>query len=203
MKIDTNLIIKRYDSNLEKYSLLVKTVDNLLRESIARERKKIHSVTNRIKEIDSLLDKMRRKKILNPFGDMHDLVGFRVVCLFLSDLDELKNLFKAEFDIFGEDDKINDQELNIFGYMSVHLKARLKPSSVSVSVDSEIIKMPFEIQIRTIAQEAWASISHYLDYKKENDMPDDLKRDFYALSGLFYVADTHFSILKQEQLNKL
>jgi hypothetical protein len=26
-----------------------------------------------------------------------------------------------------------------------------------------------------------------------------LRRDFYALSGLFYVADTHFTILRKEQ----
>lgn len=204
MKIDTNAIIKQYDSNLDKYKLLVKTVDDILRLSITRKRIKIHSVTNRIKEINSLLDKMRRKKILNPFDEIHDLVGFRVVCLFLSDLNELKNLFKTEFEIFAEDDKIKDKELNIFGYMSVHLKARLKPSDFfKASTDSAIINMPFEIQIRTIAQEAWASISHYLDYKKENDISDDLKRDFHALSGLFYVADTHFGILKQEQIKQI
>ncbi|MBI4489516.1 MAG: hypothetical protein HY694_10565 [Deltaproteobacteria bacterium] len=58
--------------------------------------------------------------------------------------------------------------------------------------------VPFEIQIRTIAQDAWASISHYLDYKKESDIPAQLRRDFYALSGLFYVADRHFAMLKKE-----
>lgn len=45
---------------------------------------------------------------------------------------------------------------------------------------------------------AWASISHYLGYKKESDIPAELRRDFNALSGLFYVADTHFAMLKQE-----
>ncbi|GBD98205.1 GTP pyrophosphokinase YjbM [bacterium BMS3Abin07] len=204
MKIDTKSIIKQYDSNLEKYKVLVKTVDLLLRTSIAKKRIKIHSVTNRIKEVDSLLDKMRRKKIPDPFDEIHDLVGFRVVCLFLSDLDELKNLFKAEFDVFDEDDKIKDEELNIFGYMSVHLKARLKPSDFfEISIDKTILNLPFEIQIITIAQEAWASISHYLDYKKDSDFSDNLKRDFHALSGLFYVADTHFGMLKQEQRKQI
>jgi putative GTP pyrophosphokinase len=200
MKIDTKAIIKQYDSNLDKYNSLINTVDRILKKSIAKKGIKIHSALHRIKEIDSLLDKMRRKKIDNPFDRVHDIVGFRVVCLFLSDLDELKNLFTNEFDVFDKDDKIKDEELNIFGYMSVHLKARLKhPDSSKVSIDSELINMPFEIQIRTIAQEAWASISHHLDYKKDSDISDNLKRDFHALSGLFYVADTHFGMLKQEQ----
>jgi putative GTP pyrophosphokinase len=33
-----------------------------------------------------------------------------------------------------------------------------------------------------------------LDYKSEQDIPTDLKRDFHALSGLFYVADKHFEM---------
>lgn len=37
-------------------------------------------------------------------------------------------------------------------------------------------------------------MSHYLEYKSETDVPSDLRRDFYALSGLFYVADKHFEM---------
>jgi putative GTP pyrophosphokinase len=52
----------------------------------------------------------------------------------------------------------------------------------------------FEIQVRTLAMDAWSTISHYLDYKTKADIPKELRRDFYALSGLFYVADTHFEM---------
>ena len=120
-------------------------------------------------------------------------MGFRVVCLFLSDLKEIEQIICQEFEVFEKDDKVNDTELNIFGYMSLHLKAYSHFSADDVS------KMSFEIQVRTIAQDAWASISHYLDYKKESAIPKQLKRDFHALSGLFYVADTHFSLLQKEQ----
>ena len=41
---------------------------------------------------------------------------------------------------------------------------------------------------------AWSIISHYLDYKTPNAVPSELKRDFNALSGLFYVADQHFEM---------
>ena len=42
--------------------------------------------------------------------------------------------------------------------------------------------------------DAWANVSHYLDYKSERDVPSELRRDFFALSGLFYVADKHFEM---------
>lgn len=85
-----------------------------------------------------------------------------------------------------------------FGYMAFHLTAKLKDSQVDHTLD-EVKSVPFEVQIRTIAQDAWASISHYLDYKKESEIPARLRRDFHALSGLFYVADVHFAFLTEEK----
>lgn len=197
MKIDTDLIVKEYEANLHIYKNLAELVHYALAKKIKGI--KTHSIGHRIKDIGSLLDKVRRKNIEKPFEQIHDLVGFRIVCLFLSDLEEIQEIICKEFEVFDEDDKVNDTELNIFGYMSLHLKANLKPSFES-PYGEEIKNIPFEIQVRTIAQDAWASISHYFDYKKKSVIPDQLKRDFHALSGLFYVADTHFSFIREEQL---
>lgn len=197
MKIDTDSIIKKYKANFDIYKNLVELVHYALAKKINGI--KIHSIVYRIKNISSLLDKVRRKNIEKPFEQIHDMVGFRIVCLFLSDLEEIKKIIRKEFEVFDEDDKVNDTELNIFGYMSLHLKANLKPSFES-PYGEEIKNISFEIQVRTIAQDAWASISHHLDYKKKSVIPDQLKRDFHALSGLFYVADTHFSFIREEQL---
>jgi hypothetical protein len=46
--------------------------------------------------------------------------------------------------------------------------------------------------------DAWATASHYLDYKSDVGVPISLRKDFYALSGLFYVADTHFEVFYRE-----
>lgn len=198
MKIDTDSIIKEYEANSQVYKKLAEMVHYELSKRIKGI--KTHSISFRIKEVSSLLDKVRRKNIEKPFEQIHDLVGFRIVCLFLSDLEEIKKIICKEFEVFEKDDKVNDIELNIFGYMSLHLKAKLK-SSFESPYGEDIKKIPFEIQIRTIAQDAWASISHYLDYKKESVIPNQLKRDFHALCGLFYVADTHFSFIRNKQLS--
>lgn len=197
MKIDTKLIIEEYDNNEKAYKELENIVGIELHKIINNSKIKIHSVSHRIKGIDSILDKARRQKLTNPFEEIHDIVGFRVVCLFLSDLNEIRNGIDKGFNIIDEDDKIHDDKLNIFGYMSLHIKAKLKPSQIIQ--DSVIKNLPFELQIRTIAQDAWASISHHLDYKNDSTFSKELERDFYALSGLFYVADTHFSIIKNNQ----
>jgi ppGpp synthetase/RelA/SpoT-type nucleotidyltranferase len=200
MKISTDSIIREYDRKSKKYVELEKSVEYILTKGISDDNIKIHSIIHRIKSVNSFLDKMRKNNIEKPFEEICDIVGFRVVCLFISDLEKIRNIVLKYFDVFDEDDKVNDTELGVFGYMSIHLKARLKKTGESLSGD-EICNVPFEVQIRTIAQDAWASISHHLDYKGMNKIPDKLKRDFYALSGLFYVADTHFLMLNKEKIN--
>jgi ppGpp synthetase/RelA/SpoT-type nucleotidyltranferase len=201
MKIDSASILEEYTANQQKYNALAERVSFLLYKSIEGNRLKIHSLTHRIKEIGSIIDKMRRKNIANPFLEMHDIVGFRVVCLFLADLEPVRDIIRTDFDVFDEDNKIDDQELDTFGYMSLHIKAKLKPSAEEAQ-NCQIMEIPFEIQVRTIAQDAWASISHHIDYKTKSTMSRRLKRDFNALSGLFYVADTHFALIKQHILEQ-
>jgi len=184
-----------YDSKIELFNQLINTVKFCISQEIQNHKIKIHSFNHRIKGFDSFVDKIRRKGIKEPFQEIMDVVGLRIVCLFHSDVKNIGAIVKKNFEIIEEDDKINSEDVNIFGYMSLKYKAKLK----DVQSDYKDIKdIPFEIQIITIAQDAWASISHYLDYKNESKIPLHLKRDFYALSGLFYVADTHFEILKQE-----
>ncbi|HAX99042.1 MAG TPA: hypothetical protein DCY12_09210 [Candidatus Atribacteria bacterium] len=192
MKIDKDSIKKEYEDNLDNYKKLAELVHYELVRKIKPI--KIQPIVWRIKDLGSLLDKVRRRKIEKPFEQIHDIVGLRVICLFRPDIEKIKSIICEEFEVFQEDDKASEMEPNMFGYMDLHLKAKLKSSFESP--DGEKVKqIPFEIQVRTITQDAWASISHYLDYKKESLIPEQLKKDFYALSGLFYVADTHFSFI--------
>ena len=49
--------------------------------------------------------------------------------------------------------------------------------------------------------DAWANISHYLSYKGNASIPEHLRRDFHALSGLFYVGDKHFELFYGEAVS--
>lgn len=133
--------------------------------------------------------------------EIRDIVGLRIICLFVSDITEIVKLVKANFDVIHEDNKLMGSEISSFGYFSVHFVCKLKKEYKGPRYDS-IKDIIFEIQVRTISMDAWANISHYLDYKSEIEVPKELKKDFFALSGLFYVADTHFEMFfknKKEQ----
>ena len=99
------------------------------------------------------------------------------------------------------DVKTTGSKENEFGYMSDHYIVKLGKECSGPRYD-EIKQLKCEIQVRTILMDAWDSVSHHLDYKQEIDIPSQFRRDFYALSGLFYVADSHFEILR-DSITKL
>jgi putative GTP pyrophosphokinase len=165
----------------------------ILEGSVREKEIKTHSIQTRIKEFGSFLDKVKRKETDTPFDNITDIVGLRVVCLFLSDIPRVGDLIREKFDVVSEDDKIQGAEVSSFGYMSIHYIAKMRKEYKGPRYD-KIAGMPFEIQVRTILMDAWSNVSHYLDYKSDIDVPTSLRRDFYALSGLFYIADSHFEL---------
>ena len=132
-------------------------------------------------------------KFNNPTRDIQDMVGLRVVCLYLSDIQQILMIVKDIFDFVREADMVSGANVSSFGYMSHHVIVQMKSSYKGPRYDILAGRF-FEIQIRTILMDAWANVSHHLQYKSDSDVPKSLLRDFHALSGLFYVADTHFEM---------
>jgi len=184
--------LEGYQKRLPEFQHLMDEGDRTLKNAIIKSGLKVHSIPARIKDFNSFVSKVRDNKIAKPFESIKDFVGLRVVCLFLTDLEKVEKVIDQAFEIVEREDKINNSEKDVFGYMGKHFIVKLKAKKRAND-------MPFEIQVRTIAQDAWASVSHHLDYKT-NSIRDELKRDFYALSGLFYVADTHFSFMQDKLL---
>lgn len=187
----------KYDGNLSNYLQLENEGIFILKAEIKKARIKTHTITSRVKDFESFLRKVLAKNTENPFDDIKDIVGLRVVCLFRSDIIRIGKLIRKAFSVISEDNKIEGYDVASFGYQSVHFVSKIMKGYKGPRYDM-IKDIEFEIQVRTIAMDAWASISHYLDYKSDIDVPKDLKKDFYALSGLFYVADSHFEIFFNE-----
>lgn len=200
--MDKNSLKSDYDKKQEWYNQVKDTATFIVSQAISGQKIKYHSLTGRIKRFDSFFDKIKRKKIKNPFEEIHDVVGLRIVCLFLDDIKILGDIIKNAFEVVEEINIIDNSDPRIFEYLGTQFKVKFKDKS-SIPNYENIRNIPFEVQVRTIAQDAWAAISHHLDYKQDFGVPGHLKRDFYALSGLFYIADTHFEILKKEQFKYL
>ncbi|UKY53692.1 GTP pyrophosphokinase [Streptomyces inhibens] len=191
-------IRQKFAENEAQYQDLRTEILYCLKKALsAPDSVKIHSITARVKSLDSFLEKIDRKLYTSPFDQSEDLVGARIVCLFLADLSNIQRILHETFEVISEEDKVNEGDASSFGYMSHHYICRLSSTHSGPRYDA-IKRISFEIQVRTILMDAWANISHYLAYKNEESIPGDLVRDFHALSGLLYVADRQFQSLNRD-----
>jgi ppGpp synthetase/RelA/SpoT-type nucleotidyltranferase len=191
--MDVEEIKQEFKTRERIFSALHEEAKFILEGALKKKKIKTHSMPSRVKDLNSFLDKAKRKECAKPFEDIRDIVGLRVVCLFLSDIPKVGQVIRDSFNVLSEDDKIESAEVSSFGYMSVHFTAEMKKEYKGPRYDT-VAGIPFEIQVRTILMDAWANVSHYLAYKTDVDVPRSLRRDFYALSGLFYIADSHFEL---------
>jgi ppGpp synthetase/RelA/SpoT-type nucleotidyltranferase len=76
---------------------------------------KIHSLVSRIKTCKSFADKAERKSMTDPVNQMRDVVGLRIVCLFLSDVERVGKLVENGFEIVEQDNKIDGGNVSSFG----------------------------------------------------------------------------------------
>lgn len=185
-------------------------VNSLIRSSSEIALSKIEG---RVKERDECVKKFNLKyrtglesedREYQIIDHISDLIGVRVVCLYEDDIEKIKDLLCAHFDVIDITDKIAQIESteNSFGYKGLHLDLQLNEQRKSLPEYSKFIDFGFEVQIRTIIQDSWSVLDHKIKYKKS--IPNALKRRINSLAALFEVADREFREIRnatEESLN--
>ncbi len=194
--MDLDTIKTEYSKRKPGYEKLKTEIMYILEDKLKAADIPYHMINGRIKELDSVIAKAQRNAPEKEFEDIDkviDICGVRIICLFLSDIGKIELLIEENFAVENKDDKILSKSESEFGYMSVHYVGKL-PFGFLGPRYNDIKGLRFEIQVRTIAMHSWATISHYLDYKSPHSIPSELRKDFQALSALFYLADSHFEL---------
>ncbi len=185
---------REYNTRQDQYKRLKDEVIFILERALKDRNIHYDSIYGRVKDFASLQKKIERNETKEPFQEIHDICGIRVICLFPSHLKLIDGVIKENFEVKEIDNKISSKPAESFGYLSVHYKAILPKSCSGLRYD-DLKEVKFEIQLRTIAAHAWCAISHHLDYKHPNAIPAPLQKQFHALSALFYLADDNFESL--------
>lgn len=166
---------------------------------------------SRVKSFESYYRKVLRLKQnemvdTNSLIYLTDMMGIRMICAFLEDIniavEQLKEIFEVkEVEIKGAEKKFSE-----FGYESVHVLIRIPEKCMPKfegkfknlkKVSDEIV---CEIQIRTILQDAWAEVEHELIYKTEfNPFDIPLRRKLASLNASLTLADITFQEIRDYQ----
>ncbi len=194
-------ILDQFDLQRDKFNTIGERTHGLIEELLRQRRVKIHTISYRIKEKESLRTKINEKVKYTTLTDITDIVGIRIITLFEDDVNEVAKMLKEEFEVDPEnsvDKRVTQYDK--FGYSSLHFIVSFKASRVQLSEYRIFEGQKVEIQIRSILQHAWAEMEHDIGYKSHESIPDVAKRNFARLSALLETADFEFIRLRDTLL---
>lgn len=148
----------------------------------------INTINYRIKNPDSILEKMERKKYglnyNNLIRNINDVAGIRVVCPFKSDIIKIKESIENidNIEILEEKDYITNPKKS--GYSGFHIIVQ-----TPVMVGNNQAKVKTEIQIRTMAMDFWATTEHKIKYKAKSKISKIDARKMRRYSTVINVLD--------------
>ena len=177
----------------------VETKLNVLNEefNIRYSRNPIESIKTRLKTIDSIFGKLKRKNLpltLESIEEnLNDIAGIRVICSFSEDVYTIANALLKQDDVklIEAKDYIKHPKPN--GYRSLHLIIELP---IFLAQDKRPMKV--EIQLRTIAMDCWARLEHKLKYKKNFVFTQDIHDELYECAILSEKLDEKMGLLKSK-----
>ena len=157
----------------------------------------VEHIKSRLKTKQSALDKLNRKgyslTVENLKLHVHDMVGIRIVCSFITDVYEMDKIIKNSNQFKLKSEKDYRETPTDTGYISYHMIVL-----VPIYFNENIEYVEAEIQIRTIAMDFWASLDHKIQYKFTKNIPEEVREDMYDCSLVIQALDR-----KMYELNKM
>ena len=159
------------------------------------------TIKHRVKRFEAYFDKLVKMSRHEQGVDqaaITDLLGLRIVCPFLEDLEAIENLIKGNFNVVELDRKGSRHSVGEFGYDSVHFLIRIDP--IYRKQELPYTANVCEVQLRTILQDAWAEVEHELIYKSDISLPNvSIRRKLAALNATLTLSDLIFQEIRDYQ----
>ena len=201
-------IRKLYESYAEYFAIVMENIIDILHAEIKLNSQPTYK--SRVKSFNSYYKKILRLKPEETKDSdslvlLTDMMGIRMICAFLEDmqlgLEQIKKIFEIkEIEVKGAEKKFSE-----FGYESIHVLIKI-PESCKPKIELFDNLPPLgenlvcEIQIRTILQDAWAEVEHELIYKTEfNPFDIPLRRKLASLNAMLSLADITFQEIRDYQ----
>lgn len=200
------------------YEKLAREIRRLLETDPSFPNESLYTIKHRIKDENRLIEKIDERNEKRRKGDspidaanyqerIEDLLGIRIVCLRLSDVEKVEEYLES----LRDEDKLvfvrkpqkkrtfvlpvdpgellpEGVDLQYSGYSSIHYFVKL---GKSLEPAPEIASLRAEIQLRTIFEEAWGELDHKYRYeiiRKGRKLPGHIQTGFYNLSAHLQVS---------------
>lgn len=131
-----------------------------------------YRVAYRVKSVDSIVDKLKRKEYRKKASDneekkMQDLIGIRIILYFEDDVSICRSLLDTLFIKPGvwETTEANEYEFRAMKVNGIFQLPGYLAKTIANPLLKDYIDDTFEVQVRTNSFEGWHEIEHDLRYK--------------------------------------
>ncbi|MEU1577379.1 hypothetical protein ABZ519_40755 [Streptomyces collinus] len=185
MPLSVDEAFQRYQRERPCIAEAVEATRTYLEERITR-RGITCEVTARVKEVSSFHTKVYRKGYTDPWKQITDKAGVRIVVPHRGLLDPALDAIKGCLDVVEvQDDRHTPGHEDRLRYPRLHIQAVM----VGKEADPDGTPYECEIQLRTEAVDLWSRMSHKLLYKPGVAPPADVSRSLYRLIALVELFD--------------
>lgn len=156
----------------------------------------IEHIKSRIKTPESIVKKLKKNgyevNVQNMVKHVRDIAGVRIICSFTSDIYLIADMLTKQGDLKIISLKDYIKRPKDSGYQSYHMLV-----SVPIYLSGGFVDTVVEIQIRTVAQDFWASLEHKIYYKFEGNAPDYISRELQECSKIVENLDARMLSLNK------
>ena len=124
------------------------------------------------------------------------------MCLFTPDLVTVRKCLEEEFRVEDSDDKVEALGNDKMGYQGLNLNLKLGSGYAGPRYD-DLRDLKCEVQVRTVMQDSWATISHSLVYKDKQEIPPDIIRKLNRVSSILETAQEQFDQVEKSRSDYL
>ncbi len=185
----------RYIASYGLYRDYTKRLEHLVQDLLEQIDLDLFHIESSTEGIDNFVERLRNsKENVASLEEIPDLSCIRVILYFAEDLEKVSRLVEEEFTVYPLQsipfDALRDPDA--YGYRSVRFAVSLSPERSSLREWRKYASLRGEIQIRTILQNAWATITKKLPYEEVQRSKSGLKRKLSRMSALLEEADEGF-----------
>ena len=157
----------------------------------------IEHIKSRIKTPASIVNKLKKNgyetSVENMVKYVNNIAGIRIICSFTSDIYLIADMITKQSDLKVVSVKDYITHPKVSGYQSYHILV-----TVPIHLTQGIVDTIVEIQIRTIAQDFWASLEHKIYYKFEGNAPDYIRRELQECANIVSNLDRRMLSLNEK-----
>lgn len=160
----------------------------------------IEHIKSRLKTPESIVKKLKKNGYESTLENMikyvNDIAGIRITCSFTSDIYRIADMIAKQTDIQVLSLKDYMKNPKESGYQSYHMLV-----SIPIFLSDTVVDTKVEIQIRTVAQDFWASLEHKIYYKFEGMAPAYISHELRECAEIVAKLDERMLSLNNAILN--